>query len=108
MQIKNIIDVLGQVLSSVPDQDEAYKAADRMYDAKFRSEAEKVSICYPDTIEGREYFAFDFDCIYDPDLMVVYFCNYKGEGKGVAVYSDEFKHLPIFRGKNASFDYFGA
>jgi hypothetical protein len=40
------------------------------------------------------------------DLQICDLCNYKGEGEGFALFLNV-KHLPVFKSKNDSYEFFG-
>ena len=77
------IEEMEAILNDANEED--FNAADRMYEASFRSEP------FTDDEDGETF-----------GKKVVWLCNYKGEGDSIELYED-YKHLPVFVDKNTSF-----
>lgn len=93
--------ILEQEYQSIKEDE--MTAADRCYMAQFRSEPFRAELIDEDE---REYVEQDVGVPYDPELLLCYLCNYKGEGEGIALYEDV-EDLPVFKSKLDSFNRFG-
>lgn len=106
MEIQAMIAVLSTQLQAAPR--DAMDRCESMYRAIFRSEPEKASVYWDGSdVEVREDFEAEFNVPYDPDLLVVELCNYKGEGEGWDTFAAA-SSLPVWRSKSHSAAVFGA
>lgn len=87
---------------------EEYAQADKMYAAKFRDDA-TVSADdafllsdYESEDDRNYYFKRELGVDFDPNLILAYICNYKGEGADFMLLSDA-KDFPIYVSKCQSF-----
>jgi hypothetical protein len=101
----NIHTISAMLLEAI-DDNATFEQAERMYSATFRSAPEIACNIFEDNEDGRSDFSDEFEIAYNPKLMVVELCNYKGEGKGFAIWNDEASRLPVFSGKDNSFGMF--
>lgn len=101
--MKAYIDTLAAMLDNADDG--AMDRCEAMYLAKFRCENARSAADVFGTDEDAFYNHIDSE--FNPSMMVVELCNFKGEGEGWALWDDA-KHLPVFKSKSNSRDLFGA
>jgi hypothetical protein len=101
----NIHTISAMLLEAI-DDNATFEQAERMYSATFRSAPEIACNIFEDTEGGRSDFYDEFEIAYNPKLMIVELCNYKGEGEGFAIWNDEISGLPVFSGKDNSYGMF--
>ena len=95
------ISALSAYLSAAMQDENSFAEAEAYYAETLRSEAFSLQ-----SVTSLEYLADikeelskgDSSVDFPPNTLVCELCNYKGEGEGLALYSDV-KHLAIYRGR---------
>ncbi len=95
------ISLISSYLAEAMQDENSLTEAEAYYSQILRSEAFSLQ-----SVINLEYLADikeelsqgDSSIDFPPNTLVCELCNYKGEGEGIALYSDV-KHLSIFRGR---------
>ena len=95
------ISLISSYLAEAMQDENSFAEAEAYYSETLRSEAFSLQ-----SVTNLEYLADikeelsrgDSSVDFPPNTLVCELCNYKGEGEGLALYSDV-KHLVIYRGR---------